>query len=90
MSQAGHATAIHWPFLLFIGGFGRRSILMVYFAVTIGREQRMVAVLARRHTIVSFEVSYEMTFIGETNTSDDLFDAEESGGEQCCGFLHSQ
>ena len=54
------------------------------------RKQRAISILTWRHSIEAFKISDEVTFIGETNASDDLFHAEKCSREQRCRLLHTQ
>ena len=62
-----------------IGGFSGRRF----------SDERAVSVFTRRHAVHAFEVSDEMTFISATDASDDLFNAEKSGGEKGGRMLHA-
>ncbi len=49
-----------------------------------------VPVRAWCDAVDSFEVSNEMALVHATDSSNDLFHAEKSGGEQSCRLLHAQ
>ena len=54
------------------------------------RKKCAVSIFTWRHSVEPFEISDKVTFISETNASDDLFHAEKCSREKRCRLLHAQ